>query len=346
MKTSKDFANILLCPTCDEGQLDINSNYFFCSNCESKFPIFGKIPLLVKNSTEYIKQYSQFVNNELENLQNIKEDVNNHILQVYIKRLTEMYNQLQLFNSKEQISEKAIEGYLKKFATEFNNDQYVLTAYSQYLNNGTLASSENLYSSVVSMGTEIPKNSNILEIGCGVGRTLLDYSKLANEGLIIGLDLNYSKANISHQILNTNDLIPFIKTKNFDYSKDEIKGFGRNNVYLGIADAEGIIPIKKKSIDVILVQYLLGLLKEPQKFLENICGLLSENGIIIIADDHGWYENFREIKRKTNPNMVENVLIKHNFKKLVEFDTPWIETITDRYSHIHITRVMKFKKIN
>jgi ubiquinone/menaquinone biosynthesis C-methylase UbiE/uncharacterized protein YbaR (Trm112 family) len=340
---------ILTCPSCGN-KMKRQTDYLECvkKQCNKKYPVLlrGGIPILLENPESYVSEYlKEIIQEQEQELEQVKRD-HPEQAKVHITRLTRIREELKPFASEFRATPVKYKRYVEKYAKEMNNDEYILSAYGPYIGVKLpiIAYSECLYSTGLNLGAEVSmkKRAKILDIGCGVGRTLLDYSALVIDGIIIGMDLEYSKVRIAYDILKTNSTLRFLYTTNFEYKISEVRGFNRSNIHLMVADAEKL-PFAKDSFDLIIVEYLLGLLQEPEKFLKSLHCFLKNNGLLIIADDHGWWERMRPSKRMTSPEMVDRVLQK-NFSKEYEFDTPHFEILTDRCYHIHLTRFVRYRK--
>jgi SAM-dependent methyltransferase/uncharacterized protein YbaR (Trm112 family) len=336
--------DFLKCPSCGKSLIKAE-NYYECQECKNKYPIIREIPILVKSPTDYLLDLKEKLENEYEKDIRPAESDHPNITSIHKNRIETILKEIELYlpgRTQSSKSNVSIRRYTETYLKEMNNDQYILSAYAPFLKD-VIAYSECLYSTAVNLGSSIPSNGSMLEIGCGVGRTLLDYSYLLKEGNVIGVDLEYSKVRLAYNILKTNENIECVRTKNFGYEKFTIKGFNRKNIYLIVADANNL-PFKNKVFDIVIIIYLLGLLEEPEKFLKTIPNLLKDKGVLIIADDHGWYERFRPKKTQTCPSMLDEALKSEGLVKEIEFDTPYFEILTDRCYHLHLTRFVKYRK--
>jgi len=326
--------------TCD-GCLKRGTSFYTCDKCDMQYPIISGIPTLIESPEDYLSEYYKIFENELEN--EIKPADNDfpNITDIHKKRIAMMKVEIEPFLTPTNTSYSTYR-YSEMYSKEMNNDEYILSGYAPFLEN-TTAYSECLYSTVLNLGVSTPSDGTMLEIGCGIGRTLLDYSYLLKDGNVIGVDLEYSKIRLAQEILKTDREIEVIRIRNFSYEISKIKGFNRPNIHLMVANADKL-PFLNSIFDIIIISYLLGLLEIPKEFLKLIPSLLKDNGMLIIADDHGWYQRIRPRSRHTCPEMLAKAFEYSGLKKDLEFDTPYYESLTDRVYHIHLTRFTRYRK--
>jgi ubiquinone/menaquinone biosynthesis C-methylase UbiE len=322
------------------------NGFLRCDKCNKTYPSLrkGEIPILLRNPEGYLSEYlTEIIPRQLKGLKSIQSD-HPRQAEVHIDRLVKMKEELRAFVPEFQTAPAKTKRYLEKYAEEMNNDEYILSAYAPYVGVRlpAMAYSECLYSTGLNLGVGVSKDATILDIGCGIGRTALDYSYLVPDGAVFGMDLEYSKIRIAYDVLKTSSTVKFVYTSNFEYKIAEIKGFSHRNIHLVVADAENL-PYLADSFDLIIVEYLLGLLEEPERFLKSLSRFLKNNGILIIGDDHGWWERMRPRRRMTCPEMLEKAL-GDKFTKECEFDTPYFEILTDRVYHTHLTRFARYRK--
>jgi len=341
-----DWQTMLACPLC-QSSVKKQDGFLRCDKCNKTYPLLreGEIPILLRNPEDYAYEYvKKIIPKQLKQLEDIQGD-HPRQAKVHVDRLIKMKEELQpLISESQTASTEQTKRYLEKYTEEMNNDEYILSAYAPYVGVELPATaySECLYSTGLNLGAGVSKEAIILDIGCGIGRTALDYSYLVPDGLVFGMDLEYSKLRIGYDVLKTSSAVKFVYTSNFEYKIAKIKGFSRRNIHLTVADAENL-PYLTGNFDLIIVEYLLGLLEEPERFLKSLSRFLKNNGILIIGDDHGWYERMRPRRKMTCPGMLEETL-GDRFTKECEFDTPYFKILTDRVYRMHLTRFAKYRK--
>ena len=129
-----------------------------------------------------------------------------------------------------------------------------------------LADQANTLSEMLHHDTIYPAGANVLEAGCGVGAQTIILATKSPHAEITSID-------ISQQSLEQAKLL--------------IKNAGLSNVTFLQADVFNL-PFETESFDHIFVCFLLEHLREPEKALLNLKGVLRSGGTItVIEGDHG-----------------------------------------------------------
>ena len=339
---------LLACPSCG-GSLIHEENLLRCERERKQFPILLGMPCLYYPPDDYIEDQLNSVRKERMRLNEEEEDP-----EIWLKRIGQIEETLEEapIEGLEKAPPDKIWKYTEKYYKCINDDEYILSAYGPFIEFEECPSakkmvgcglSEGLYSTILNLGKAIPQDAKVVEIGSGIGRTLLDYSILAKKGIVIGLEYVFNKAYMASKILKTREEIEFLLKESFLLEKKEIKGFGRTNIELILTDADEekkYLPLKENEFDCVIIVFLLGLLKNPRALLEKASRLLRKGGILIVADDHGW-EKLRPEMTRTLPSMVNETLEKEGLSIEVEFDVPYFEMLNGRMYHIHLTRMLR-----
>lgn len=162
------------------------------------------------------------ISKQLKHVKEIQLDHPNET-RIHLKRLNRVKKELEplMDTSFSGPAGKKSKRYLEKYEEEMNNDEYILSSYALYIGAelSIIAYSKCLYSTGSNLGSKIPMSETILDIGCGVGRTALDYSKFLTDGIMIAMDLEYSKVRLAYDILKTKSIIKFIFISNFNFTR-------------------------------------------------------------------------------------------------------------------------------
>ena len=113
---------------------------------------------------------------------------------------------------------------------------------------------------------EFVKNKNVLEFGSGYGSGAYRLSKFARE--VLAIDIDWRSINESP------------------------RRFKRDNLQFIRGDAESFKPPKK--YEVIVALQLIEHLKNPDKFIKNICFNLTNEGLLILSTPNALTQSFNE----------------------------------------------------
>lgn len=125
---------------------------------------------------------------------------------------------------------------------------------------------EGLYRTVNSLllsNLDKNKANLILDVGCGVGRTLYDCAELYPNSLFIGMDYSYNMIRRAKDILLSGKLIEIDLSKR-GFKKVSFKGKSLNNVILAQGDVLNL-PFNPESFDCVINTYLIDRVKGSQK---------------------------------------------------------------------------------
>ena len=337
----KEISNIFKC-SCGGSFKQTNKEYI-CSLCGNKVKSFDDVLFFLRDDTyyDYLYQYKHSVIlPQLEYLQSIVQD--NAVAEVHIERLQKILfeiNQYAAVTNKHCYKKNINTDY----AQEMNNDNYIVSSYSPYINN-YFSFSESHYSTLLRMVGHLQSNSIVLDVGCGVGRVLKDISESNPNCVAVGCDIQLTKLHLTNRILCTDDNVKYISIQNFKYEPKILKGFNYTNTSVFYSDLNEELPISNNTIDVVILSFILGLLDDYKKSLINVVRLIKKDGYLLIADDYGWHSNIRPSTRIVTPGQVEEILCNNGFEKVSEIEVPYLGVLTDRVANAHIIRLTKYKK--
>lgn len=357
---------LLICinPTCAKGIAPITLiNFtesflgFRCSNCGFIYPIVDDIPLFCYPINSYIKQNITFCQANAERLQNLqlrlsRDDLYNEFVNIWLTRINE-YNleftkiQSKLKNIEAQQTKSLTENFKIEYSKFETIEKYFKAAYGIYLNPMTgdqiIGNRESFYSTVLSAGKALPKDALVLDVGCGVGRTLLDYSLLCPDGWIFGIDYIWSNLKLSKQILNTLEPVPFLSKVSLGHHDIwKIQGFGRKNITLVAGSADNL-PFKEATFDCVIGNYIFSIIDSYKTVFRKAAKLVKPGGMLLITNGFSW-EDIREPERRHNPDDFNTIAESEGLKVEVSFDFVNIDTSRPRHFHMQNTRLTQFRK--
>jgi ubiquinone/menaquinone biosynthesis C-methylase UbiE len=174
-----------------------------------------------------------------------------------------------------------------------------------------LGGGEGLYRTINSLLlSNLDKNKEylILDIGCGVGRTLYDCAELYPNSLFIGMDYAYNMVRRAKEILLGGGAID-IDLSERGLGKFTLKSKKLKNNVIIIQGSVLDLPFKSNIFDCVINTYLIDRVRDPEKALQQIISVLKPGGIFIFTDPL----NF-EVKRdwKTIPNRETVIKIIEN----------------------------------
>jgi len=152
----------------------------------------------------------------------------------------------------------------------------------QLLNFGEAESLYRTVDSLLLSNLDRGKEYSILDIGCGVGRTLYNCAELYPNSLFIGMDYAYNMVQRAKEIILSGNSI------DVDLSK---KGFGKvrlacknlKNVFISQGSVLDL-PFKPNSFDCVVNTCMIDRVREPQKAIQQMLSVLKVGGIFIFTD--------------------------------------------------------------
>ncbi len=212
---------------------------------------------------------------------------------------------------------------------------------------GGFSLTEGLYASLL-MSAAIWQGSQpqkITILGCGPGRSALDFSRLYPESEIIGLDYSLLSLLLAEKIVCGKDDVPLLRRDVLspDYSEViYVPGMNRKNVYFGVIDlGKDKIPMS----DMIVCSNVINLLPDHRGAIARIYDSLREGGLVVFADLLGWrLDRTQAQKELMSSKHIETLFAEAGFRRLEQFDgVPYIESESmDQYTfykeHFYIGR--------
>lgn len=283
--------------------------------------------------------------NELESLDS--GWVHSRIIRMYLIELISMIDEML----KSFPNQKKAEGFIY----DRKRDKYThwaevlrlsLFQYERYACGGN-ALTEGLYASLLMSAAiwQVKHPRKITILGCGPGRSALDFSRLYPASEIIGLDYSLLALLLAEKIVCGNDTVPLLRRDvlSSEYSEVlNIPGMNRKNVKFGLIDL-GMDEIPKS--DMIVCSNVINLLPNHKEAIFKIYNSLNEGGLVIFADLLGWrLDRAKAQKVLMTSNHVERLFADAGFRMLEKFDgVPYIESESmDQYTfykeHFYIGR--------
>lgn len=198
--------------------------------------------------------------------------------------------------------------------------------FSRYISNNT-SYSEGLFSTLLALNNMYIHDKNILDvgiIGCGPGRSVLDFSLAYPNATIYGLDYSLLSLVLAKKIVSSNEEAEIIK-RNDDVVIDKINGFNRKNCKWGMFD---LTKSKlKNKFDIVVCSNVINLMPNHKVALKKIYDMLKPNGYIIYADLTGWrLDRKLEQQLLCNKKSIKEAIESLGFKTIECFDGgPYIE---------------------
>lgn len=272
----------------------------------------------------YLSNQFEVINKMIENL-----DVNWPHYDVVKKLLEEVQIEINRFDKTcyKQSAELKHERKIEKYNTWVEVYRLANYHFSRYTSNNT-SYSEGLFSTLLALNNMYIHDKNISDvgiIGCGPGRSVLDFSLAYPNATIYGLDYSLLSLVLAKKIVSSNEEKIEIIKRNDEVVIDEINGFNRNNCKWGMFD---LTKSKlKNKFDIVVCSNVINLMPNHKEALQKIYDMLKYDGYIIYADLTGW-----RLDRKLEQQLLcSKKVIKENFEsfgfKTIEcFDGgPYIE---------------------
>lgn len=186
--------------------------------------------------------------------------------------------------------------------------------------------------------------SNVLEIGCSVGRWISTLAKAYPKATCWGIDYSYQMLKRAHEF--------WIEGKEIDidladkgFSKKSKKGQELSNLNFGLAKAENL-PFEENSQDLVLNSFLIDRLENPKKGLEEMYRVLKPNGKLIIVTPLN-FNKAEHWKTYFPSDKISTILNKIGFEVLVWKEDILIEEPLDFRGNVVSWRCLAFvvKKI-
>ena len=195
---------------------------------------------------------------------------------------------------------------------------------------GGKAWSEGLYASLA-MAAAVwnrEKTGKILVIGCGPGRSVLDFSRLFPAYEVEGLDYSLFSLMLAEKIVCGTAEVPLLRRDVYSDAYSEllmVPGMGRKNVSFGLID---LSHDKLPESDMIVCSNVLNLLPDHADAARRIYQALHQDGLLIFADLLGWRLDREETRKGLRtPDRIRTLFEETGFITLDQFaGVPYIES--------------------
>lgn len=214
---------------------------------------------------------------------------------------------------------------------KYNNwvEVYRLANYhfSKYTSNNT-SYSEGLFATLLALNNMYIHEENISAvgiIGCGPGRSVLDFSLAYPNSTIYGLDYSLLSLILAKKIVSSNKGGIEIISRDDDIVIDKINGFDRKNCKWGMFDLTK--SNLKNKFDIVVCSNVINLMPNHKEAIKKIYNMLKPNGYIIYADLTGWRLD-RKLEQQIlcNKKAIKETFENFDFKTIECFDGgPYIE---------------------
>lgn len=229
---------------------------------------------------------------------------------------------IPVFGHREWERDRDTDKYDKDFAFV---DQYTgYVAYSYLLLRK--GSAEGLYRTInlaLLSNLKIDDANNILDLGCGVGRTIYSCAELFPQSFFVGMDYAYNMCQRAKEILVDGKTISLGKAlahTGFDSSALEFTETKTlDNVFIAQGSALDL-PFNPDSFDCVINTYLIDRIKpDPVKAIEQMAFVLKPGGLFILSDPLNFDDAAAREKIPTLEVLIE-LLDKHGIRVIEWFD--------------------------
>ena len=161
---------------------------------------------------------------------------------------------------------------------------------------------------------------NILDVGCGVGRSTSDCAKCLPNSFVLGVDLSETKLKRAKKIIFGIDEIP-LNLCCSGFGKKVLKGLGLQNAFLIQASAEQL-PLASDTFDIVINVNLIDRVKNPEQAIKNMISVLKPGGSFIFTNPLNWqsaeFWNMFPTKEKLETLFMNNgLVIEESFDGLI-----------------------------
>ena len=233
-----------------------------------------------------------------------------------------------------------------KYKDSFFIEKYTaLWAYG-YLND--IGQSEGLYRTINELGFSCLDRKgkyNILDIGCGVGRTTADYARFFSISDIVGIDDSSSMIAMAQKINKTDETVTLDMTS-IGLKVMSITGQVLHNLSFYEKRLVDYVsePLKGK-FDLITAVNVIDRIDDIEKSLENVYSLLKFGGIFILASPIN-FSNSEDWKNFGSAGLLSSLVQRIGFKIDVKFDGLVYKEVLDARgaTEEYLTVVMRLVK--
>ena len=206
-----------------------------------------------------------------------------------------------------------------------------------------VSTTEGLYSTLLALASTYSsgRDLKIGILGCGAGRSVLDFCRAYPFSTVYGLDYSITALCLADNILGNN--ITSVNLVSRDVSSDdcistvhEIIPFNLNNYKLGLWDIMNFD--NTIQFDIIVCSNVLNLLPNQEIAIKNMANTLTCGGLLIYADLIGWRLD-RKAQQKTLKSLqsIQKCFENIGFKTLELFKGgPYYEKESDENGHLYL----------
>lgn len=188
--------------------------------------------------------------------------------------------------------------------------------------------SEGLFSTLLALNNMHIHGDDIKDIGiigCGPGRSVLDFSFAYPNSTIYGLDYSLVSLVLAKNIVSSNKKDIEIIRRDDEVIIDKINGFNRNNCRWGMFDLSKSNLNQK--FDIVVCSNVINLMPDHKEAINKVYDMLKPNGYLIYADLTGWrLDRKKEQQLLCDKKTIRNSFEEIGFKTIECFDGgPYIE---------------------
>jgi len=162
-----------------------------------------------------------------------------------------------------------------------NIDFYTYLAYGELAIQNNTQSIYSRINAVLQHQLEINDASLVLDLGCGVGRTLYDASMYNENAQFIGVDYSLNMLRRAKEILSTKKEIQ-IDISSSGFQPFRLESIERKNVHLMQANACAL-PFEPSSFDAVINTFLIDRVEDVLLALEQMISCLKPGGLFILT---------------------------------------------------------------
>lgn len=173
--------------------------------------------------------------------------------------------------------------FYDKYKDKFFIEKYIALWSYGYLQN--ILYSEELYQKInalVFQSLEKGKKYNLLDVGCGVGRTTADIARRFPNATITAIDKAELMIEYARKIVITNDYIE-IDIRRAGFPKFIIKGFGLLNVIFKSFSLEDFQKSTKDKFDIITSVNFIDRVSNVEDSFKIVFNLLKDGGVYVFS---------------------------------------------------------------
>jgi len=301
---------------------EVREGYLKCKSCNSRFPVFFGIPVLISNLPGYLqlaKKYGQINRNLVADSlllakqakPKAKKELFGQTKKQYASQVRALLENNYIINHYDNFlalakPDEPLDGFLRKY--QHNSPHLVLEEFlKSYLNT---------------------KDSLALDVGCNIGGFLISLSQ--NARLVFGLDNSFEHLFFASCLLKR-----FPKRINYyqvlleaDIKKKrplDVKTVDNLTLIAGEGDN---LPFRNSSLSIVSSCNLIDIIDNPIGLLREKIRVLKKKGLLLSSDPYQFLgENKKKLKVKKGQTPWQRIkeILRPKIKILEERDnTPWV----------------------